>query len=263
MRPVITVHSDKGGIGKTTTAAAIADAARKRGFRVLSVDADPQANLSMVQERFVSDGTASTFGLVAHGDEVVPVEGQACVPADREDLADLGDGRLGISPTAMRDRIEEALERGDFDLCVIDTPPAATSFLTISALVASTHVVIPCEPDAFSVAGLVSTLESIEELSQAGFDFDGRVGVLITRFRKVTRLHPQEAEKVAEACANLGVLAFEGRIPEDVRVQAAQGDGLSIFDVPGPKTRAVAAYSWFFDEELAPWVGLGKGGDGR
>ena len=250
-KPTILVYNHKGGVGKTTTAAAIADGLRARGRRVLAVDCDPQGSLSAIQEAYVCEGTASTLAFL-RGEGVVPTrDGQATVPAF-EDLATIGD-ESGLYLTCLADAIDRAEREHGFDACVIDTPPAY-SLTTIFAIAAATHVVIPTEPDDFSLKGLRQTTELIADLSETtGKDLEGRVGVLITKVRSMVSLHAQKCAEIAELCEGLGLRLFEDRIPLNAKIQQAQARHVPIFGFESVEHGAILKYRWAVDE-LCEWV---------
>ena len=87
-KPVLVIASQKGGVGKTATAAALIDCFRAQGLRVLGVDCDPQGNLSNVQKDYIVDGCASTDELFFGKPIAVRADGQAhhshtvCHPQD-------------------------------------------------------------------------------------------------------------------------------------------------------------------------------------
>ena len=261
--PIITIHSDKGGVAKSTTAVTLVDYFAREGRKVLAVDCDPGGEvegLTMMRGTLAADDSATTYGLISHGDRVVMRDGMALVPADRDDLDSLNEDSGGAALTDLRDRLQEEAARLGFDVVVIDTATGSSTFLTLSAILAATHVVVPTEASFLTVGGLQSSFDTLFEIASspvADPALADNLGVLITRFRASTLVHAQYKERIAEFCADNGVKLFSEVIKEDTRVEQAQGKGISIFDLPGPLNKAKAQYKWFCDE-LAEWVGLGK-----
>ena len=80
--PVIVFANQKGGVAKTTSADAVAEAMRMQGLKVLCVDMDPQGSLGSIEERYVADGTCDASAFVLGADIVPTPDGQATVPGD-------------------------------------------------------------------------------------------------------------------------------------------------------------------------------------
>ena len=259
--PIITIHSDKGGVAKSTTAVTLVDYFARGGMKVLAVDCDPSGadeGLTKMRSALVADDSATTYGLISHGDRVVMRDGMALVPADRDDLDGLNEDSGGAALTDLRDRLQEEAARLGFDVVVIDTATGSSTFLTLSAILAATHVVVPTEASFLTVGGLQSSFDTLFEIASspvADPELADNLGVLITRFRTTTLVHAQYKEKIAGFCADNGVKLFSDAIQEDTRVEQAQERGISVFDLPGPYRKAKAQYKWFCDE-LAEWVGL-------
>lgn len=131
----ITIINHKGGVGKTTTAAALASILAERGFHVLAVDLDPQGNLSLTN-RVSGEGRPSSFGLFTQeckiGDAIQAAADYDIVPAS-ELLQNLD---ALISNAAGKEyRLKEALQEvaGPYDFCIIDTPPSQSVVVTSSS----------------------------------------------------------------------------------------------------------------------------------
>ena len=139
--PIITIHSDKGGVAKSTTAVTLVDYFAREGRKVLAVDCDPGGEvegLTMMRGTLAADDSATTYGLISHGDRVVMRDGMALVPADRDDLDSLNEDSGGAALTDLRDRLQEEAARLGFDVVVIDTATGSSTFLTLSAILAAT-----------------------------------------------------------------------------------------------------------------------------
>jgi len=165
---IIAITNQKRRVGKTTTAINLAAAFAKRGTRTLLLDLDPQANSSI---SFLDPLTIerSAYELMMDGqgtDELpvykTPVEGLHIIPA-RISLAKLESKLVGDfdAPFRLKDRIEPL--KKTYKVIVIDTPPTL-GLITVNALVASSHVLIPIQSSYFALEGTDDLLETIEKV---------------------------------------------------------------------------------------------------
>ena len=130
---IITVAIQKGGTGKTTTAAAVVQAAAYRGRSVLAIDLDPQGNLSFTLAADTSKpGSYDLLGGAAAADLIQHKPGYDVIPASWN-LSTITSGRGSAR------RLQKAIEplKKEYDLIVIDTPPTAGE-LQYNALQAAT-----------------------------------------------------------------------------------------------------------------------------
>jgi chromosome partitioning protein len=157
--PVISVLSQKGGTGKTTMVRTLADVFRRVGTDVLTVDLDPQGNLS---DYFDIDPDAyPTIGEVLSGrSRAGDAIHKDTIPANLG-LAEAElvlSGKMGRELTLKR-AIHES--RRQYELILIDCPPAL-GLLTVNALVASTHALVSAEGEYFSLQGVEQVLEVMQ-----------------------------------------------------------------------------------------------------
>lgn len=191
---VIAVTTFKGGSGKTTSTAHLAQALNLRGYRVLVCDLDPQASLSSMfglRPELELDESVTLYDAIRY-DEPVPI--QDIIQQTYFHNLDIAPGGLILSeyetetPHAMRQgitppfylRLSAALDQvsNDYDVVLIDCPPQL-GFLTMSALVASSGIVIPVIPNMIDVASLsqyltmaTSLLKVVEKSGQnLNYDF--------------------------------------------------------------------------------------------
>lgn len=231
--PVIVLTNQKGGVGKTTTADAIADGLRRRGKRVLAIDTDPQGSLGMLEERFIADGSCCCSNFFKGYDVVPDGDGQATVPGDVDlsfvqGMRDCQDEPL--DELSLRHAIDAAVERHGFDAVVVDTQPGMT-FLTISSLLAATHIIIPTTADRLGVEAIAQDISFFDSLSTS-FDvrWESEPAVLITLFRGMASLSRAFAEQIETMLPEQGLKVFFRRIPQNIMIQEAQQLRESIYD---------------------------------
>ena len=159
MATTITVLSQKGGTGKTTTVRTLTDVFRRIGLNVLAVDLDPQGNLSDYLD--VDPEATPTIAEVLSGTAKIGAADHGGIIPANLGLAEaeliLG-GKMGRELT-----LEKALRelKGAYDLILIDCPPAL-GLLTVNALVASDYAVLSAEAQYFALQGVEQALEVIE-----------------------------------------------------------------------------------------------------
>ena len=235
---VIAFANQKGGVAKTTSTLNLAAALAEEGHRVLCVDMDPQGNLTMSQGLNPDSIERSMFDVLVHR---LPIEN--VITNTEVDLAvssiDLAGAELALSSMIGRERaLEKALTptKESYDYVLIDTPPSL-GLLTINALVASDHVIVPVQCEYLSLRGLVqleNTLAMIRENLNPNVAI---MGILPTMFDRRT-LHAREAVEILEE--NFGDLVFKTRIKKTIRYAEAPVKGTSVlkYDPSGTAAKA-------------------------
>jgi chromosome partitioning protein len=235
---IIAFANQKGGVAKTTSTLNLAAALKEKDHRVLCVDMDPQGNLTMSQGLNPDSIERSMFDVLVHR---LPIEN--VIQAVEIDLAvssiDLAGAELALSSMIGRERaLEKALVpmRVEYDYVLIDTPPSL-GLLTINALVAADHVIVPVQCEYLSLRGLVqleNTLAMIRENLNPKVEI---MGILPTMFDRRT-LHAREAVEILEE--NFGDLVFKTRIKKTIRYAEAPVKGTSVlkYDPSGSAAKA-------------------------
>ena len=236
---IYTVAIQKGGTGKTTTAAAIAQAAAYRGKRALAIDLDPQSNLSFALGADANrPGSFDLLNGAAAADLVQHVHGVDVIPASWN-LSTITSGRGSAR------RLQRALEplKGRYSLIVIDTPPTAGE-LQYNALQAATGLIIPLEADIFNLQSLyqmTNTARQIQKTNQ-GLEI---TGFLLTQFDGRSTLARQLKDTITTRAAAVGV-PFLGVIRAAVAVKEAAALQQSLFEY-APKSKPAQDYLQIFD----------------
>ncbi|MDH3254442.1 MAG: AAA family ATPase, partial [Acidobacteriota bacterium] len=189
VRMILAITNQKGGVGKTTTAINLAAALANKGLPTLLIDLDPQANstLSYLKMDEVDRGVyeALTDPEVTLADVVRPVEkveNLSVAPATIH-LAKIEAKLLGELDSYYRLKDKLAKIKRRYDYIVIDTPPTL-GLITVNALAAATHVLIPIQSSYFALEGTDDLLETIEKIklrTNRGLQI---LGVVLTLFDK-------------------------------------------------------------------------------
>jgi chromosome partitioning protein len=252
----IALANQKGGVGKTTSAVNIAVELSRRGARVLLVDVDPQGNASSSLGLDKRDLDFTVYDLLIErailDDVIVPgirtsldlIPANSSLAGAEVELVEFADRaiRLRKSLSTIADR---------YDIAVIDSPPSL-GFLTVNALCAAQHVVVPIQCEYLALEGLgqlIGTIDLVKKQLNPELDL---TGVLMTMYDARTRLSAQVVEEVRRYFPQR---TFATVVPRSVRLAEAPSFGQSIAEYDAA-SRGAAAYRAVVDE-LSARLALG------
>lgn len=239
--------NQKGGVGKTTSAYALATGLHNKGYSVLIVDADPQSNVTYTagideyRDKTLYDvfrgkcSPADAIRTVQEGLDIMSVGLQATA-ADME-LA----GR-----TAREYMLKNALQGLQYDFCVIDTAPTL-GLLTLNALTAADALIVPMCVEIYSLQG-AEQLQDFISTVQKYTNSDLKVsGILLTKYHEKQNITAALMDNIQNTAAALGTVVYDAKIRESVAVKETALLRGELY-AEAPKATATIDYKQFVDE---------------
>ena len=245
---IYSLVNQKGGVSKTTTAAALWTGLNSRGKKTLAVDLDPQGNLTYYAG--ASSEGKTVLGLLTKEADAI----EAIQHTDKGDFiasnSVLSGADTFIIETGKEYRLKEALAPivQNYDYIIIDTPPEL-GILTVNALTACDRVIIPAQADVFSLQGIERLSHTIR-MVKTYCNHDLTIsGLLLTRYNSRTLLAQSIASDMSAISEKLGAKLFNATIREGVAVRESQLKQKCLFEY-APTAKVTADYEDFLDELL-------------
>lgn len=258
MGKIITIASQKGGVGKSTSCVNLGIGLARRGKRVLLIDADAQGSMSaslgitepddleitlvtMLECVINDEPFGRTDGILRHEENV------DFLPANIE-LAGLETTLVNVMSreTILRQYVNEIRE--DYDYILIDTMPSL-GMMTVNALVAADSVLIPVEAAYLPVKGLqqlIKTIGRVHRQLNPGLEIEG---ILITKVDRRTNYAKDIAAKIRSVYGEK-IRVFDAVIPLSIKAAETSAEGKSIF-LHAPTGIVAEGYTALTEEVLA------------
>ncbi len=256
---VITFVNEKGGVAKTTSCVNLAAALAQRDCRVLCIDLDPQANATTafgisadqaIQREAHCLLTMPRFPLER---AIVPtkIENLDLVPssarmADCDKTLVLEVGREGRLRGKLREFYRSVLT-DKYDVVLLDSPPSL-DLLTVNALTAATHMIVPVTTKFYALKGMALLGDLVATLHEQIGATVKLLGILVTMFDKKTALDTTIYRLLKEKIEReYGSYMFSTIISRSVVVSEAEAGGLPVL-MRDPDSAAAGAYRGLADE---------------
>lgn len=229
MSRVIAIANQKGGVGKTTTSINLAACLAEKGKKVLSIDLDPQGNMTSglgVDKNEVSNTVYELMLDECSINESIHdtvVDNLKVIPSN-VDLAGAEIELLGINDKEYILKTAVDYIKDDYDFIIIDCPPSL-NMLTVNAMTTADTILVPIQCEYYALEGLsqlIHTINLVQERLNPKLQIEG---IVFTMYDVRTNLSNQVVETVKE---NLDTTIYKTMIPRNIRLAEAPSYGIPI-----------------------------------
>ena len=253
MGKIITICNFKGGTAKTTTTQSLGVGLKQRGYKVLLVDADSQANLSFVSNVETKNNTNTLYELIKgerEPHEVIiktPLYDLICGSLDLT----RADNELTKEPYLLNCiyLLKEQLDKikDEYDFILIDTPPTLT-IITQNCMTASDSLIIPSQADSFCITGLANLQKQIDVIKAKTINKSLYVeGILLVKYSERTTLNRVLKEELFKMANFMNTKVYGYAVRESVGLRESQTLKGSVL-IDNPKNATAIDYNTFIDE---------------
>lgn len=250
MGRIIAIANQKGGVGKTTTAINLSSCLADKGQKVLSIDMDPQGNMTSGLGVDKDEAEKTVYDLIigeAEIDEVIQknvMDNLDVIPTNI-DLSAAEIELIGVDDKEYIVRNAVHKVKDNYDFIIIDCPPSL-SMLTINAMTTADSVIVPIQCEYYALEGLSQLMHTVQLVKERLNPVLEMEGVVFTMYDSRTNLSAQVVENVKE---NLQENICETVIPRNIRLAEAPSYGMPI-NIYDPKSTGADSYRKLADEVI-------------